>query len=63
MYDEESLIAILLKVMQSAIDAGDWKVYGACDPTRAMEHATSLLHSRGWRKDILSGSYWEPPNE
>lgn len=56
----ESIIAELLNVMQHAIDSGDWRVDGACDPDSAIEYAALTLRSRGWTQNSIDGSWMRP---
>lgn len=56
----EWLIVDLLECIRSAIDSGDWKVDGACDPDAAITKAEEHLYSLGWRKDGITGQNWMP---
>lgn len=42
--------ASLKQTVQSAIEAGDWKVDGACDPTMDLEHLANCLANPGKRE-------------
>ena len=46
------VIKDLVEVMESAINSGDWKVDGACDPTmvliRAKKHIEESKYVYGW---------------
>ena len=42
-----TIIHNLLKVMEAAIENGDWKVDGRCDPEVEMIRAKKFLEARG----------------
>lgn len=54
----DSCIADLLDLMTVAIERGDWKVDGACDPDMAIERAANILRSNGWTKNGIDG-FWQ----
>lgn len=58
--DIEHATAELLELIRHAIDAGDWKVDGACDPDSAIEYASAVLRSRGWTENSVDGSWMRP---
>ena len=56
--NKEQCIANLLETMQQAIDSGDWKVDGACDPDVFMRQAEYVLRSSGWTQNAIDG-HWQ----
>lgn len=47
----------LLEAVEAAIQAGDWKVDGACDPDSAIEWAISELTKAGYHRNGVSGEW------
>jgi hypothetical protein len=54
-------IAELLDVMGQAIDDGDWKINGLCDPRYAMDQAEIILRENGWTKNGIDGHWQKAP--
>ena len=48
----------LIEIMETAINSGDWRVDGACDPEMAMRRAQQLLRDSGYERDGLTGEEW-----
>jgi hypothetical protein len=51
----------LVEGVNHAIEIGDWKVDGRCDPDMVLTRAESILLNCGYRKDELTGTefYYE----
>ena len=51
----------LVEGVNQAIENGDWKVDGRCDPDMVLTRAESILLKCGYRKDGLTGTefYYE----
>lgn len=54
---EQKLLHDLLEVMCAAINAGDWKVDGACDPDRIIHRAAIYLISNGLEEPYTTVQY------
>ena len=54
---DEQIIADLIECIELAIERGDWKVDGACDPDIALARAKQTLKLRGWVENSVDGSY------
>jgi hypothetical protein len=52
--DQTEWIRSLLHAMNAAIEIGDWKVDGRCDPTMLMEGAKEHLLKFGYTHDELT---------
>jgi hypothetical protein len=50
-------LASLLDVVERAIQSGDWKVDGACDPATVIKQAESCLISKGYYRNSIDGSW------
>jgi len=51
----------LVEGVNQAIENGDWKVDGRCDPDMVLTRAETILLNCGYRKDELTGTkfYYE----
>lgn len=56
------VIVDLLNCIHCAIESGDWKVDGACDPDAIINRAEKYLFSDGWCKDEETGRYLKKLN-
>jgi len=54
----DEIIVALLECIYQAIDSGDWKVDGACDPDSEISRAEYFLRKSGWTKDGITGTTW-----
>ena len=45
--NKNQCIANLIEIMEKAIESGDWKVDGSCDPVFAIEQAKHVLRQSG----------------
>ena len=52
-------LARLVETTEKAIESGDWKVDGACDPDSDLEYARHVLRRHGWTQNRIDGS-WMP---
>ena len=52
-------LARLVETTEKAIESGDWKVDGACDPDADLERARYVLRRNGWTQNSIDGS-WMP---
>ena len=50
-------LARLVETVERAIESGDWKVDGACDPDSDLEYARHVLRSRGWVQNSIDGCW------
>jgi hypothetical protein len=50
------IIKDLVEIIKQAIESGDWKVDGACDPDLALYRAEKALVAEGYRLDGLTGT-------
>lgn len=55
---EDEIIAGLVNCMKQAIQSGDWKVDGACDPDTDLMRAEHYLRKRGWTENSIDG-HWQ----
>jgi hypothetical protein len=56
--ESDMIIASLLQAMEAAIESGDWKVDGACDPDCVMARAVEHLSKRGYVRDGITSTEW-----
>lgn len=49
------VLAQLVETVEQAIQNGDWKVDGRCDPEIILHHAEAVLKKHGYRRDGLTG--------
>ena len=52
---KNEIIAELWNAMTMAIENGDWKVDGRCDPVMIMDEAESELMRAGWTMNGIDG--------
>ncbi len=55
-------LARLVETVEQAIESGDWKVDGACDPDSDLEYARATLRRNGWRQNSIDESWMEARN-
>ena len=55
--DKNQCIANLIEIMEKAIESGDWRVDGACDPDWAIEQAKYVLRQGGWTQNSIDGGW------
>ena len=53
-------LARLLETVEQAIESGDWKVDGTCDPDATITYAKHVLQSDGWRQNSIDESWIQP---
>ena len=56
----ESVLAGLLQIVCAAIEIGDWKVDGRCDPDTELHRAAQALRNRGWTQNSIDDSWIKP---
>ena len=56
--EENKIIISLINCIESAIEIGDWKVDGRCDPEMPLEYAKQHLRNAGYTEDSFTKSEW-----
>lgn len=51
------ILADLLSVVEQAIESGDWKVDGACDPDASIQRSIHCLEGLGFHRNGISGEW------
>jgi len=55
--NSNEIIADLLECMKAAINSGDWKVDGACDPDSSIRFAEQYLKRNGWGRNSIDNQW------
>ncbi len=54
-----AVLVSLVECVESAIDSGDWKVDGACDPSLFIDVACALLRDAGYVRNSIDNSFYK----
>lgn len=56
------LLAAAHDLMTAAIESGDWKIDGACDPDSTLRSIEGMLRDAGWVQNSIDG-HWQYGHE